>query len=99
MYVVDGIAYAGEATAELAVKNVKVLDDMYMIVEFSTGEKRILDATVLLEYPIFKKLHDPEVFATASVEDGVLVWMDGEIDIGTTTLYNKSIPYDAEKLA
>ena len=99
MYVVDGIAYTGEATAELAVKNVKVLDDMYVIVEFSTGEKRILDATVLLEYPIFKKLHDPEVFATASVEDGVLVWMDGEIDIGTTTLYNKSIPYDAEKLA
>ncbi len=99
MYVVDGIAYAGEATKELAVRSVKVLDDMYMIVEFSTGEKRILDATVLLEYPIFKKFQKPEFFATASVEDGVLVWLDGDIDIGTTTLYNKSIPYDEEKLA
>lgn len=99
MYIVDGIAYAGEATKDLEVTGIKLLDDMYMIVEFSTGEKRILDATVLLEYPIFKKLQDPKVFATAAVEDGILGWLDGDIDIGTTTLYAKSIPYNSEKLA
>lgn len=99
MYVVDGIVYAGEAGKDLSVKKVKILDELYMIVEFSTGEQRILDATVLLKYPAYRKLREKEVFSSAAVDDGVLVWLDGEIDIGTTTLYNLSLPYETEQLA
>lgn len=36
---------------------------------------------------------------SASVDDGVLVWLDGDIDIGTTTLYNMTLPYESEQLA
>lgn len=99
MYIVDGIAYAGEASKELAVKDIKILDKMYMLVEFNTGEQRILDATVLLKYPVYQKLQSKEAFMSASVEDGVLVWLDGDIDIGTTTLYNMTLPYESEQLA
>lgn len=94
MYIVDGIAYAGEASKELTVNDIK-----YMLVEFNTGEQRILDATVLLKYPVYQKLQSKEAFMSASMEDGVLVWLDGDIDIGTTTLYNMTLPYESEQLA
>ncbi len=99
MYIVDGIAYAGEASKELAVKDIKILDKMYMLVELNTGEQRILDAMVLLKYPVYQKLQSKEAFMSASVEDGVLIWLDGDIDIGTTTLYNMTLPYESEQLA
>lgn len=98
MYVADGIVYASELCDELSVKKVKILDEMYMIVEFSTGEQRILDATVLLKYPVYQKIQDWEVFSSVTVDDGVLTWLDGEIDIGTTMLYNLSLPYEVEHL-
>ncbi len=41
MYIVDGIAYAGEVTAEIEVESIKVLEDMVMIVTFSTVPEQL----------------------------------------------------------
>ena len=94
MYIVNGIAYAREITENIAVKDIKILDDMILIVTFSTGEQRLFDATCLLEYPAFKTLANENVFKTAKVEYGVVVWNDGEIDLAPETMYQKSYAYE-----
>ena len=94
MYIENGIAYAGGLTKEVLVRDVKALDDMMMIVTFTSGEKRLYDATQLLVYPAFQPLQDEAVFKSAAVEYGVVVWNGGEIDIAPETLYANSFHYD-----
>jgi len=94
MYIINGIAYASEKQQDILVKDIRVLDDLIMIVTFSTGEQRLFDATCLLEYPAFKVLEDETVFKTAKVEYGVVVWQNGEIDLAPETMYEKSYKYE-----
>ena len=47
MYIVDDVCYAGELAVGIKVKEVKPLENLIMLVTFSTGEKRLLDATEL----------------------------------------------------
>ena len=94
MYIANGIAYANAKMQEASVKAVKPLDDMMMIVTFGSGEKRLYDATPLLDYPAFQPLKDDSVFKNAKVEHGVVVWLDGEIDIAPETMYHDSYAYD-----
>ena len=77
----------------MKVTAVKPLDDMMMLVTFSTGETRLYDATQLLEFPAFEPLKDEEVFRSAQVEFGVVTWMDGDIDIAPETMYKNSYAY------
>lgn len=94
MFIVNGIAYANERTENIEVTSVKPLDDMMMIVMFSNGEKRLFDASVLLKYPAFAPLRDEAVFRNAGVENGVVVWKDGDIDIAPESMYEQSYPYE-----
>lgn len=94
MYVMNGVAYAGTATQDMRVSAVKALDDMMMLVTFVSGERRLYDATQLLEYPAFQPLRDEAVFKAASVDHGVVTWKDGDIDIAPETMYANSFPYD-----
>lgn len=94
MFIVNGIAYANEKTDNIEVTSVKPLDDMMMIVTFSSGEKRLFDASVLLKYPAFAPLKDEAVFKNASVEFGVVMWNDGNIDIAPESMYAQSYPYE-----
>lgn len=94
MFVVNGIAYANERTENIEVTSVKPLDDMMMIVMFSSGEKRLFDASVLLKYPAFAPLRNEAVFRNAGVENGVVVWNDGDIDIAPESMYEQSYPYE-----
>ena len=94
MYVINGIAYAGTSVQDMRVSAVKPLDDMMMLVTFASGERRLYDATQLLEYPAFQPLKDETVFKTASVDHGVVTWMDGDIDIAPETMYATSFPYE-----
>lgn len=94
MYVINGIAYAGTAAQDMRVSAVRPLDDMMMLVTFESGERRLYDTTKLLEYPAFQPLKDEAVFKAASVDHGVVTWMDGEIDIAPETMYATSFPYD-----
>ena len=93
MYVINGIAYAGEFNNDIEVKEVTALDDMMMLLTFSTGEKRLYDASALLEYPAYAPLKDAEIFKSVKVEYGVVVWFNGEIDIAPEALYKNSYAY------
>ncbi|WMJ88905.1 DUF2442 domain-containing protein [Anaerocolumna sp. MB42-C2] len=94
MYIINGIAYAGEPTETIKVKSVKVVSDLCLLITFSTGEKRIFDATTLLQYPVYQPLTNEELFKQAYIEGGTVVWDNGEIDIAPETLYHNSFKYD-----
>ena len=81
MYTVGEIAYAGELKNNITVIDVEIVNDMCLLVTFDTKEKRVFDCTELLHYPIFKRLSDKSIFSTVSIERGVIIWQDGEIDI------------------
>ena len=51
MYTVDGIVYASEPSAGLQVTNCRSVGDGILLVTFSTGETRLLDATQLTAMP------------------------------------------------
>ncbi len=93
MFVVDGIAYAGEPTAELAVRDVRILDDGILLLTFSTGETRLFDTTTLLRYPAFQTLAEDSVRQSAKIECGTLTWDNGNLDYAAEALYRESLPY------
>ena len=94
MYLVNGIVHAGNPTDDVKIKEIKPLDDMMMIVTFTSGEKRLFDASNLLSMPAFKALEDDSIFKNATVEHGVVVWNKGEIDIAPEYMYKFSYSYD-----
>lgn len=93
MYIVNGIAYAGEFVAGIEVINVLALDDMMLLLTFNTGEKRLYDAKDLLKFPAFKPLENVEIFKSVKTEHGIVVWLNGDIDIAPETLYKNSYAY------
>ncbi|MCL2325631.1 MAG: DUF2442 domain-containing protein [Proteobacteria bacterium] len=93
MYIVDGIAYAGQLIDDIKIASVKVLDDMMMLLEFSTGEFRLYDASQLLVQEAFKPLADEKIFSDVTIEHGVVTWCDGEIDIAPESMYMNSYCY------
>ena len=99
MYVINGIAYAGELTPNIEVEKAVALDDMMLLLTFSTGEKRLYDASALLKYPAFRSLEDIQVFKSVGIEHGVVIWLDGDIDIAPETLYRDSVAYQEAVIA
>ncbi len=99
MYIVDGIAYAGEALKDISVSKVKVLDDGILIITFSTGEERLFDSTTLLRFPAFASLSRKDIQESACVEDGILTWDNGNLDYATEALYDESVPYHSPSMA
>lgn len=95
MYIVDGIAYAGEQTPALKVSGVRPLKDHLLWLRFSTGEARVVDFKPLLEKPAFAPLADITVFQNVYIDYGITVWVDGEIDIAPETLYGMSVPAES----
>ena len=93
MFIVGNIAYASTPADQMHVASVKTLDDMMMILTFASGEQRLFDASTLLRYPAFAPLSDQAVFHGASIDHGVVTWLDGEIDIAPETMYQASYPY------
>ena len=87
MYIVNGIAYAGERVQPLKVVGVRPLAGHRLWVRFSSGETRIFDFGPLLATPAFAPLADEKVFSAVGIDYGVPVWNDGEIDIAPETLY------------
>ena len=99
MYIINGIAYAGEFAPEIEVEKVVALDDMMLLLTFNTGEKRLFDASTLLEYPAFRPLEDNQVFKSAKIEHGIVTWLDGDIDIAPEILYRDSVTYQEVVIA
>ena len=94
MFTVNGIVYASEKTENIQIINAKSLDDMIMILTFSTGEQRLFDATVL-EGPAFAPLSDEKIFKNCKIVDGAVTWMDEEIDCAPEWMYANSYSYPA----
>ena len=75
MFTLNGIVYASEKTESIQVINAKPLDDMIMILTFSTGEQRLFDATVL-EGPAFAPFSDEKICKNCKIVYGTVTWMD-----------------------
>ena len=99
MFEYNGYVYAREPTVGLRVSSARVVDDLCMLVTFSTGETRLLDATELLGYEAFAPLADRRVFEGFAIEHGVLTWDDGEIDIAPEGLYKRTYEYEPTAVA
>ena len=95
MFESNGIVYASAPVEGIKVASARIVDDLCMLVTFSTGETRLLDATELLGYEAFKPLADRDVFEGFSLEHGVITWLDGEIDIAPEGLYRRTYEYPA----
>lgn len=94
MYELNGFVYANEKPEIIEITDVKPLDDMIMILTFSNGEQRLFDATILTG-PAFKPLADEAVFKNCKIIDGVVTWMDEEIDCAPEYMYAHSYEYPA----
>lgn len=91
MYIVDGIAYAGEPVPVIRVISVRPLSNYRLWLRFSTGEEKEFDFKPLLNRQCYKPLNDEAVFRDVYIDYGVTVWNDGDIDIAPERLYNDSV--------
>lgn len=87
MYIIDGVAYAGEKGTPLKISGVRPMDDYKLWVRFNTGEAKIFDVKPLLNQPAFLPLTDEKLFKSVYIDYGVAVWNDGDIDIAPEFLY------------
>lgn len=92
MFIKDGIVYGKQPEDPKEIESVKPLEDKMMIVTFSTGEQRLFDVSIL-RGAVFEPLKDPEVFRTATVIQGVVTWMDGNISCSPEVMYRDSYEY------
>lgn len=92
MYIMNGIVYGGEPAANIKISSVKALDNMMMLISFSTGEIRLFDATIL-QGKVFEPLKKEKVFKNPIVDHGVVTWDDGNIDCAPEFIYNHSYEY------
>ena len=68
-----------------------------LLVTFSTGERRLLDTT-LLKGSAFDALKDARVFNNPVLFHGVITWNNGEIDVAPETVYRQSYAYENEAI-
>ncbi len=95
MYIIDGIAYAGEASVPIKISGIRAMDNYLLWIRFNTGEARVFDFKPLLDSPAFAPLADKAVFRDVYIDYGIPVWNDGEIDISPEYLYENSVPQGA----
>ena len=92
MYVIDGIAYAGEKEKPIKVISVRAMGNYMLWLRFSTGEQKTFDFAPLLDSVGFLPLKDKALFNSVYVDYGVPVWNDGDIDIAPEYLYENGKP-------
>lgn len=99
MYIVNGIAYAGEPELAIKVSGVRPLPSYKLWVRFNTGEAKVFDFAPLLSTPAFSPLQDEELFRQVYIDYGVAVWCDGAIDIAPEKLYADGVTAEATESA
>jgi hypothetical protein len=92
MYIVDGIAYAGEPKPVNGMAEVRPLDGFKLQARFYNGETRVYDCHDLLSSPAFAPLRDEKEFKKVYLSYGAPTWNDGTIDIDPDTIYVKGTP-------
>jgi hypothetical protein len=70
------------------IVNAEYISDYKIKIEFEDGSKGEAD---LSEYPeentVFKSFFDINFFKDFTIQDGTLIWGNGELDIAPETLY------------
>lgn len=94
MYIIDGIAYAGEVSPAIKVKSVRALPDYKLWVRFNDNSLKLFDFSNLLDEPCYQPLKDIDLFNSVYVDFGIAVWNNGEIDISPEKLYSEGIPIE-----
>lgn len=95
MYIIDGIAYAGEPKTPIKVVGIRPLSNYLLWLRFSNGESKVFDFKPLLDNPCYIRLKDKDIFREAYIDYGVPVWCDGDIDIAPEYVYENSVKYDS----
>lgn len=90
-----GLAFASEPKASMKVLDAKVVNDLSILAIFSTGGKRLFDASELTDKPAFKPLKDSRIFGVFSIDHGIVTWDNGETDLYPETMYAMSYPYES----
>lgn len=98
MFEVNGILYADSAKELLKIQDAKVTGDKMLLLTFSSGEKRVFDATVL-KGEAFVPLNDPTIFNNFKIVHGVITWMNEDIDCAPEYMYEHSYAYPSLKSA
>lgn len=93
MYIVDGICYVGKMEPGIKINKAKPLQGRMMLIEFSTGEKRLFDTTIL-KGSAFAPLEEEEVFNNPQILHGFITWKNGEIDVSPDKVYSDSLAYN-----
>lgn len=71
------------------IKEVKPLPDFLLNLTFSNGVSKTFDMKPYLTKGIFTELKQPEIFNTAKVSFGTVVWSNG-LDLCPDTLFLES---------
>lgn len=93
MFEINGIVYASEFNELLKITNAKITGYKMMLLTFSSGEKRVFDATIL-SGGVFEPLNDAATFERFKISHGVVTWMDETIDCAPEYMYENSYKYD-----
>ena len=72
------------------VKSVSPIEDGFLKLEFTNKECRLFDVKPYFENNIFAELRQKDLFDTARVFNGTVVW-DNELDFCPDTLYIESV--------
>ena len=88
---IDDVVYYVSDIVEAV--SVKPLDGYKLLIDFSTGEKKIYDVSPLLGNAIYNELKNVAFFNSAKIEYGTVIWND-DIDLCPESLYNDSVLYD-----
>lgn len=80
-------------TEPIQITAVKILDDMKMILTFSTDERKLFDAKKLTG-PAFEPLKNGRIFENYKIVDGVVTWLDETIDCAPEYMYLNSKTID-----
>ncbi|CAA7601142.1 Protein of unknown function DUF2442 [Acididesulfobacillus acetoxydans] len=70
---------------------VKPLEGYRLLLEYSNGEKRILDTSYWLEKPMYQELKNVTLFNTVKISGITVMWVNGQ-DIAPDDLYEYSLP-------
>jgi len=73
----------------LAVKDVRPLDDYYLLLKFENGEEKIFDIKLYLKIGKFQELKDEKLFKSVRVCFDGIEWAN-QLDFDPELLYEKS---------
>ncbi len=76
----------------LEATSAKAMGNSTILVEFSDSTKRLVDMSRYFDLPVFKPLKDSSLFSDFELRDGLVTWMDGEIDIAPEAMRRDGLP-------